>query len=220
MRIWSLSLVFGLAILSYAPSAQAGLMDFFFPAPQDTGPSPAETLRAPFADDNAVIEDLDQFDNLQNAMPLNEKHRTNAVMIQWLQMVVPDFISYKAQGYEDQYKEKVMMFSKAGAEEYVKFLHGSNYITTLRTGRYDISGFIQDFPIVVNEGVVDGRYQWVFQTTVMVTYLEAGMNEYTKNTGESINQEYVITFHVGRVDGVKNEHGVLVESWDFKKKTL
>ncbi len=218
MRILSLFLFVFTVVFSYTPSAQAGLLDFLFPAPKETGPNPSETLRAPFADENAVIDDMDNVDNLQNSMPLDQKHRTNNVMIQWLQMTIPDLISYKANGYEDQYKQKVGVFSKSGAENYVSFLHGSNYITTLKTGRYDITGFVQDYPIVVNEGVVDGRYQWVFQTSVMVTYLEAGMSEYKRGAGESLSQEYVLTFHLGRVDGVKNEHGVLIESWDYKKK--
>ncbi len=219
MRIFYLFLLFFTIVFSYVPSAQAGLLDFLFPAPKENGPTPSDTLRAPFADENAVIDDMDSMDNIQNSMPLDQKHRTNNVIIQWLQMTVPDLISYKSDGYEDQYKQKVRSFSKSGAEDYVSFLHESNYITTLKTGRYDISGFVQDFPIVVNEGVVDGRYQWVFQTSIMVTYLEAGMTEYKAGKGvDSITQEYVLTFHLGRVEGVKNEHGVLIESWDYKKK--
>ena len=218
MRILSLCLLVSALVFSQVPAAKAGLLDFLFPEQKDAGPHPSETLRAPFADQDAVIEDMDDVDNRQNAMPLDQKHRTNNVMIKWLQSTIPELISYKAEGYQDQYKEKVVAFSKSGADNYVSFLHGANYITTLKTGNYDVAGFIQDYPIVINEGVVDGRYQWVFQTSVMVTYLDAGMSEYKKGAAESITQEYVLTFHLGRVEGVKNEHGVLIESWEFKKK--
>ncbi len=212
-----LMLVF-LACAGYSSHAQAGWLDFLFPAIEDTGPSPSETLRAPFADPDAVILDMDSVENPQNSMPLDQKHRTNSVMIGWLQMTVPSLLSYNSDGYEQQYLEKAKLFSKNGTEDYVSFLHGRNYITTLKTGRYDITGFVQDFPIVINEGVFDGRYQWVFQASVMVTYLEAGLSDYGKSKGEQISQEYVVTFHVGRFEGIKNEHGVLIDSWDVKPK--
>lgn len=221
MRVTSLSflsLFVCFFMLIAVPQVQAGLLDFLFPTPEEEGPNPAETLRAPFADDDAVIEDFEDIENPENSLPLPQKHRTNNVMAQWLQIALPDLVSYKAQGYERQYAEKVKSFSKSGAEAYVKFLHDQNYITTLKTGRYDISGFVKGYPIVVNEGVVDGRYQWAFQTDIMVTFLEQGMNEYNKESGDFITQEYVVTFHVGRVKGVKNDHGVLIETWNVQKK--
>ncbi|MGH1455932.1 MAG: DotI/IcmL/TraM family protein [Alphaproteobacteria bacterium] len=214
-------LLFVIVLLSfggYSTNANAGWLDFLFPAIEDTGPSPSETLRAPFSDPDAVILDMDSIDNPQNSTPLDQKHRTNTVMIGWLQLVLPSLISYKSDGYDQQYLEKVELFSKNGTDDYVSFLHSRNYITTLKTGRYDITGFIQDYPIVVNEGVIDGRYQWVFQTAVMVTYLDAGLDDYGKSEGEQISQEYVVTFHLGRFEGIKNEHGVLIDSWDVKPK--
>lgn len=203
---------------SFASSAQAGWLDFLFPPAEEEGPNPAETLRAPFADPDAVIDDMDSVDNLQNSTPLHQKHRTNSVMVRWLQQEIPTLLSYQSAGYVDQYNEKAKIFTKSGLENYVSFLHGRNYITTLKTGRYDITGFIQDYPIVINEGVVDGRYQWVFQTNVMVTYLEAGLEDYQQSSSESISQEYTVTFHVGRFEGIKNEHGILIDSWDVATK--
>lgn len=205
--------------IGFTPSvAHAGWLDFFFPAPEKKEPNPAETLRAPFADEDAVIVDLDAANNRDNSTPLHMRHRTNAVITQWVQEIVPQMLTYKTQEYENQYREKALTFSKVGGEEYVSFLHSANFITTLKTGRYDITGFIRDYPVIINEGVVDGRYKWLYETNIMVTFFESGMTEYQRDESRdnTITKEYKVTVQLGRSREAQNDHGLLIETWDVK----
>ncbi len=202
-----------------AHPVQAGWLDFLFPV-EDTGPSPAETLRAPFADEDAVIEDLDASGNRENLTPLHMRHRTNAVITRWVQEAVPLFLTYKGATYESDYHQKALSFSKIGAEEYAAFLHGANFITTLKTGKYNIAGFVQDYPVIVNEGVTDGRYKWLYETNVMVTFLDGDMSGYSTRAedDQTISREYTVTLQLGRSREAANEHGLLVETWSAKLK--
>ena len=210
--------VFSVFFLS-APQVKAeGWLDLFFPM-QPKGPQPAETLRAPFADNDIVIEELDAQGNPQDVTPLHLRHRTNTVITRWVQQAVPIMLSYQADGYKDQYRAKVLNFSKTGAGEYLKFLKDNNFLKTLDTGRFDISGFIQDYPVILNEGAVDGRYRWVYKANIMVTYLRRGVKDYADvRDGDSLSRTYVVTFQVGRHKDAGNEHGLLIETWSVKAK--
>ena len=207
------SVIFSFA-MSSVPAQAEGWLDFLFP-PKDSGPLPAETLRAPFADEDAVIVDLEASEHRANATPLHMRHRTNKVITQWVQGIIPAMLSYKSASYENEYREKITNFSKVGSEEYGAFLHSSNFLTTLKTGRYDIAGFVQDYPVIVNEGVTDGRYKWLYETNVMVTFFDSNVKGYQKDESQdnTITKEYTITLQLGRFRAADNEHGLLIETW-------
>lgn len=212
------SLFIILGVVSFMPEANAGWLDFLFPQ-TETGPDPSETLRAPFADENAVVDDLDSQGNPDDSIPLDQRHRPNSVITQWVQDTVPLLLTYKASTYEQEYSKKIVSFSKGGTDEYVQFLHDKNTLKTLKTGRYNVTGIIQEYPVIVNEGPVDGRYLWLFKVGVLITYFDSGLKKYTHaKDGDTITQEFTVTMQLGRVKGANNEHGILIETWDVKNK--
>lgn len=219
MRLFlSIALIFSFSTAITPPANANEFFDFFFPSTSKE-PNPALTLRAPFADEDAVIEEMDASGNASNQTPIHLRHRTNDVITLWIQSLVPDMISYKAQNYEAQYSEKIKNFTKEGAVEYVNFLNQRNFIKTLKTGRYDIAGFISDYPVIINEGAVDGHYRWLYQMDVMVTYIESGASDYKNiKKGNAVSQEFVLTFQIGRSREAVNEHGLLIDSWDVQLK--
>lgn len=199
--------------------AHAGWFDFLFPTPAQQGPNPSETLKAPFADEDAVIQNLDASGQGKQMTPLHLRHRTNNVITLWVQQTLPILLSYKTDRYNQQYAQKAQTFSDAGVAEYVQFLNKHNFVTTLKSGQYDITGFVQDYPVVMNEGPIDGRYRWLYQTEIMVTYIKSGTNDYNElDASDAISKSYTLTFQLGRTDRAKNEHGVLIESWSVKEK--
>ena len=220
IRILAVSLV-SIAFLFSPASAKAGSWwEIFFPSGvSDTRPT--DSGRAPFANEDAVIEELDASGNAENQTPLHLKHRTNFVITQWVQHNIPNMLSYTGANYEDEYRKKVKNFSDVGTAEYLKFLQDKNFLTTLKTGRYDVAGFIQDYPVILNEGPVDGRFRWLYQVNIMVTYVDSNFDGYKKNKakeGESITQEFVVTFQMGRDRTIGNEHGIAIETWSAKAK--
>lgn len=221
MRFKSFCFIFVLALSVFAgglSSAQAGWLDIFLPE-TPKGPSPAETLKAPFADENAVIQDMDMNGNAANRTPLHLRHRTNTVITRWVQQNIPNMLSYKTATYKAQYAENTKAFSKVGASEYLSFLQDKSFLTTLETGRYDITGFIQDYPVLLNEGAIDGYYRWLYQINVMVTYIESGARDYRSvKDADAITQEFTVDFQLGRAKDVENEHGVLIETWSVRPK--
>ncbi len=201
--------------------AHAAWWDIFFPAPSK-GPNPAETLRAPFANTDAVIEDLDASGNARNATPLELRHRPNDVITTWVQGTVPLLISYKIGEGDIEYRKKSRNFSMVGSKEYLAFLTDRNFFKVLDTGRFDIQGFIQDTPIIVNEGAVDGSYKWLYRCNIMVTYLEKGTDYKAdfqkKGEVDVVSQEYVLQFQIGRSHDATNENGILIETWSVRPK--
>ena len=80
--------------------------------------------------------------------------------------------------------------------------------------------------MILSEGEVKGRYRWLYKTKMMVTYVAKGATDYRAvREDDTITQSIFVTVQVGRVpkeqlpklpEGQKNEHGVLIESFDAK----
>lgn len=219
MRHKMLFLIFCVCALVFRVNpVYAGWLDLLFPEIQQ-GPGPAQTLRAPFADEDAVIEEMDISGQAANITPLHMRHRTNTIITRWVQQNIPNMLSYKADNYNSIYAQNAKFFDKVGMGEYLTFLQDKNFITTLDTGRYDVAGFIKDYPILLNQGAVDGSYRWLYQVNVMVTYIDSGVTDYTKlDSSAAITQEFVINIQLGRHKDVDNDYGVLIETWSVKSQ--
>lgn len=211
--------IFMASVLSpqFAYADKSNWIEFLFPSLKKEGPDPAQTLQAPFADPDAVVVD-DAHEGLpENATPIHLSHRSDAAISEWVRKVIPDLLSYDADTYKKQYKVKSESFDKAGNAEYVKFLQDQNIIKSLSTGKYDVRCFVRDVPILMNEGPVGGRYRWLFQAKVMLSFIPKGLSDYkTVKDSDTITQEMVINLQAGRVPDVENEHGLLIEAWDGK----
>jgi len=201
--------------------------EFFFPSLKTKEPDPSETLQAPFAHNDDVILQTKVDEGLpDNATPLEQRHRPSVEIEKWIETVLPDLLSYDAGDFKTQYGRKIVTLDKNGQAEYYKFLEEKNFLKTLETGRYDIKAFVQEIPMILSEGEVKGRYRWLYKTKMMVTYVVKGATDYKAvREDDTITQSIFITVQVGRVppeqipklpDGQKNEHGVLIESFDAK----
>lgn len=218
---------FALCSIFPAPARADGWLEFFFPSLKKEKLDPALTGVAEFADTDQVIAAPTVEDGLpENSTPLHIRHRPSADIAKWVENILPDMMSYEADHYKDQYRNKVLLFDNTAKAEYLKFLRDSNFVKTLETGRYDINAFVEEIPMIMNEGDVEGRYRWLYKTKVMVTYVSKGATDYKLvKDGETITQSMYVTVQVGRVkaselpklsDGMDNEHGLLIESFDVK----
>ncbi len=198
--------------------AYAGWLEFFFPSLEKKEPDPSKTLKAPFADPDAVIIAPRAKEGLpDNNTPLNVRHRPSSLIGRWVESALPDILSYRAKEYKKQFKEKTVYFNDVAKAQYIKFMQDSNYIKILETGRYDINAFVVEPPLLMNEGVVEGRYRWLFKSKVMVTHVKSGTKNYKQvKKDDAVTQTMYIITQVGREKDVKNEHGVLIESFSAK----
>jgi hypothetical protein len=201
-----------------APAHADGWLEFFFPTLKEQGPDPSETMQAPFANPDAVIDEPNPSEGLQDtATPLHMRHRINSAITKWVEDTVPELMSYNTADFQQTYKQKRKKLSETGNKEYVAFLKDKNFLTTLNSGKYDVRAFVTDLPEMKKEGAVGGRYRWLYRVEVMVSYVPSGLRDYKlANDKETITQEMVIFLQVGRHNNVDNEHGILVETWSGK----
>jgi len=206
-------------IFSFAAvPAHAGLMDFFFPSLKAEGPDPSETLQAPFATTpEKDIEDGGEEaaqDPPKNAVPLNMPHRAASDVSKWVMTSISEVLTLDgAQKIEDNEAVKLYL-DNAGLGQFSAFLTEQKLSAVLADGQYDMRSYVRDTPLLLNTGVVAGRYRWLYEVPVMLSFLKKGTSSY-KNV-QTHNKNYILQIQIGRSVDAKNDMGLFIERWSGK----
>lgn len=198
------------AFLLVSSPAQAGFWEFLFPGFKKPEYNPYETLTAPFAN-NETFEKEREKEHLDD---LSVPHRTAREISEWLGMYASDLLTFKANGYQAHIREMEPSFSNDGLAAYMEFLRGESILKVLENGQHDITTIKQGEPLLLNDGEIGGRYRWLYEIPVMISYIQSNTTDYKGVT--PVNRRYTITLQVGRVQDAPNEHNLLIETFTGK----
>lgn len=207
--------------LSCAPgAAQAGWVEFFFPSLAKKEPSPSETLTAPFAlDENMQAPAAPAGTSLPvNAIPLDKPHRSAGAISAWMKDIVPDVMTIAGDDYKVELEKSTPMFDASGRAEFLAFLEEKGIMKVLQSQKYHVRSFVQDVPLVINQGEIGGVYHWLFEVPVMVTYLDRAMTDYKDVT--PLSQKMTLTMQIGRSASAANAEGLLIERFSGKVQKI
>ncbi len=177
----------------------------------DGEPGPEDTLQAPFSYEAPVVEGQS---DAANEAALDTIHRRTEEIGEWLMTVASEVLTFDGEDYNADIKEAAGYFDAKGQKEYTAFLQQAGLLNTLDSEQYQVRSFVQEAPLLLNEGAVDKRYRWLYRVRVMTSYLPRGASDYKEM--KPINRTMVVTLQVGRTDKADNEHDILIESWSGK----
>ena len=227
MKIIRITLAFVCAglVLTFVsvPPAQAGLVDFFFPSLAKKEPDPSQTLQAPFADNGSAQQqgpsDAEVKRDPNNYIPLNLPHMADGAVSDWVVNAVSDILTFPSDDYTVDLARLRGYFDDTGYNEYGAFLEEKSLKKVLESKQFYVRSFVQDVPLLLNEGPVSEQYRWLYEVPVMVTYMDRSMKDYKKS--QPVSQRVIITVQVGRVHGdTQNDSGLMVERWSGKVQII
>lgn len=180
---------------------------------------PTGTLVAPFADQEKVkplaTEERYLALTASNNVAIDQPHRNDNDLGEWLMQAVAYAVSFDSTTYQKKLQELTTGFSPAGLEQYNNWVLSSGILSTLESGGQELHGLVNETPFLLNQGVVNGRYRWLFEIPVMVSFIPRGVTEVTPETTRQ-NQKLVVSVQIGRIPNSVLEHGVQIESWSVR----
>lgn len=175
---------------------------------------PEETLVAPFSYKPGT-EPKELKGLPQNAAPLHLPHRGEENIAKWVGSNISRTLSYSGNDYLKERTAIQEFFTKEGYDGYLSFLKDSNLGQSLAAERFRMSAFNKETPLLLNSGVLEERYRWLYEVPVMITLLDKNIENY-KEVQNPFNREYTITIQVGRTEEGGGDDGLLVERWSAK----
>lgn len=163
--------------------------------------SPLDDLYAPYGD-SGIIGTLDR------------PHRHQSQIGDWLEDVVSRALTISVNDIEEQEHLIRQSMDENAWAGYSHFIDTNRVRDIVRTNHVDLKSYVDNNPLLLSEGVVNGRYRWLFEVPVTMTFLQSGLKSY-KNV-KPVNWYIKLTVQVGRVVPDIAPDDLMLESWQVE----
>lgn len=130
---------------------------------------------------------------------LDEPNQSDSSVRQWAVQAAIAAYSYDWVNYKPQLEAASEYFTPDGWRKFIKALGDSNTIDLVKAKHIVVSSVVTGAPIVLEKDVLNGRYSWRIQMTLVVTYESASEFSQFNN---------VITLLVTRISTLNSPRGI------------
>lgn len=147
---------------------------------------------------------------VQPEIPVNQPYLSNADMLQWVSDAMPNAFNYSFLNYNGQLQNASQYFTSNGWKVFLDQLNIHVNYNTVQKGKLYVTGTLAGAPIVLDQGLVSGRYAWRVQIPITINYV-----------GNNVNSSKTLTMEllVVRVSTLNNLNGVGIDNVLVLKNT-
>lgn len=135
---------------------------------------------------------------------LDQPNLSAPALMSWVAQATTEVMTFGFSDYRRRLQESSRNFTKRGWESFTQALQRSRIIEMVEANQQVLTAAPKGAPILESEGLVTGRYQWVVQVPLILTY-QSGSK--TSNSG------LLVTVVVVRVPRLESPNGVGIEQW-------
>tara|TARA_R110001592_G_scaffold3525_14_gene19948 strand:- start:1781 stop:2464 length:684 start_codon:yes stop_codon:yes gene_type:complete len=137
-------------------------------------------------------------------VPLSQPNLSTPALMSWVAQATTEVMTFGFNDYRRRLQESSRNFTKRGWESFTQALQRSRIIEMVEVNQQIITAAPKGAPILQSEGLVAGRYQWVVEIPLVLTYRSGAK---TSNTG------LLVTVIIVRVPRLESANGVGIEQW-------
>ena len=209
----------GAFVMLFPAVSHAGILDFLFPSLREEEYDPSKEMVAEFAAGQGA-EDKEKLESLPEAdVALSKPHRLGKDIGMWLMSAAGEAMNFESGQADARINELSHFFEPTGQKQYVQFLRDQKIYNVVQDGRFDVRSYVNGTPLLLNEGVVNDRYRWLFRVPVVVSYMDKNMTSY-KGTDAKLTQKASINIQIGRVKADDKPDGLQIEQWSGKMEPM
>jgi intracellular multiplication protein IcmL len=131
--------------------------------------------------------------------PLNEPNQSDSAVLQWANQAAIAAFTYNFVNYREELQASSGFFTPEGWTQFLNALKQSNNLEAVKAKKLIVSAVATRAPIILQKGLLNGRYSWRVQMPILVTYQSA--SEFTQ-------QNNVVTMLITRVSTLNSPRGI------------
>ena len=141
---------------------------------------------------------------LMPMVPLTEPNLSPPALMSWVAQAASETLTFGFNDYRRRLQESSRNFTRRGWQSFTDALQRSKIIDLVEQNEQVISAVPKGAPILMQEGINAGRYQWTVQMPIILTYQSAA-----KTRSDSL----LLTLVIVRVPRLESPNGVGIEQW-------
>jgi intracellular multiplication protein IcmL len=130
---------------------------------------------------------------------LDEPNQSDSAILQWANQAAIAAFTYNFVNYREELQASSGFFTSEGWSQFLQALQESNNLDAVKAKKLIVSAVATRAPVILQKGVLNGRFSWRIQMPVLVTYQSA--SEFTQ-------QNNVVTLLVTRVSTLNSPRGI------------
>jgi intracellular multiplication protein IcmL len=130
---------------------------------------------------------------------LNAPNQSDSAVLQWANQAAIAAFSYNFVNYRSELQASSGFFTADGWTQFLQALQDSNNLDAVKAKKLIVSAVATRAPIILQKGILNGRYAWRIQMPLLVTYQSAS---------EFSQQNSVVTMLVTRVSTLNSPRGI------------
>lgn len=234
-----------LGVLYRDPEIVVGALDAIYAKytydPEAAANSPEVTGYAPFADleytgsKNLYIPGTNQVVSNRGEEDLGKPHRPIGYLSEHVSTAVTQMFTFDPDRYETHLKEVSILMNEHAAQQYNDFMMNKGFLGVLLKDDLRMMATVEGIPLLRKDSVLEGRYRWLFEVPLAVTWVPKDKKDYMQRRGDrKIKQPPPIKaiIQIGRVpvdssnsvldkdatviERASLESGVIIEHFEIK----
>lgn len=140
---------------------------------------------------------------VQAPVPIQESYLTDPEVLQWVSEVVPRLFNLDFINIDSQLADDKKYFTVNGYQIFLNQINNYADTKTVQTYKMFVNGEPTRAPIILNQGVLSGRYAWWVQIPVNISYAGAR---------DKLDESLTLQVLVVRTDTTNNLTGILIHN--------
>lgn len=131
--------------------------------------------------------------------PLDQPNQSDSAVLQWANQAAIAAFTYNFVNYRDELQSSSGFFTADGWQQFLTALQQSNNLDAVKAKKLIVSAVATRAPIILQKGLLNGKYSWRIQMPLLVTYQSAS---------EFSQQNNVVTMLITRVSTLNSPRGI------------
>jgi intracellular multiplication protein IcmL len=144
---------------------------------------------------------------IMQLVPLDRPNMTSAALMSWVAQATTEVMTFGFHDYQRRFQQASRHFTKTGWESFTLAMQRARIIDSVQALQQVVTAAPRSAPVLVQQGILNGKYRWVLQMNLQVTYKSAGAG------GASRTDNLKLNLVVERVPSLENPNGVGISQW-------
>lgn len=131
--------------------------------------------------------------------PMTEPNQSDSAVLQWANQAAIAAFTYNFVNYRSELQASSGFFTSEGWDQFLSALQQSNNLDAVKAKKLIVSAVATRAPIILQKGLLNGRFAWRIQMPILVTYQSAS---------EFSQQNNVVTMLITRVSTLNSPRGI------------
>ncbi len=141
---------------------------------------------------------------IMQMVPLDRPNMAASALMSWAAQSAVEVMTFGFHDYQRRMQNASRNFTRHGWETFTNALQKSRIMESVEAGQQVVTAQPRGAPIIKQEGVHNGKYRWVMDFPISVSYQAGASNR---------NDSLMLRMVIERVPSLENPNGVGIEQW-------